>query len=297
METLRTVAEIWKALEPFRRMTKNVKTGSDPIGLVPTMGALHGGHVRLFREARRECQVVVASVFVNPTQFNDPADLAAYPRDEQQDARTARDAGVDYLFVPAVQEMYPPGYATWIEVEGPSRGLEADFRPGHFRGVATVCLKLFTIVRPRVAYFGQKDAQQVAVVKRMVTDLNLDLEIRVIPTVREADGLALSSRNFRLSPAERERATVIGKALNAGLSAYRDGRDPVAAARALLTNVEAEYVAVADFEGQPTLAIAARVGRTRLIDNIPLELEAVPTPSRPKVLAGDHVKEKEEDRP
>jgi len=267
LDILRTVHEV-------RRALKGPRLGPT-IGLVPTMGALHEGHTALFRVARQECQVVVASLFVNPTQFNDANDLAAYPRDEQHDVRVAEEAGVDYVFAPGVEEMYPPGYATWVEVEGPSRGLEGDFRPGHFRGVATVCLKLFTIVGPHKAYFGQKDAQQAAVVKRMVRDLNLDLEIRVIPTIREADGLARSSRNVRLSPVEREQAQAINRALAAGLAAYRAGQDPVIAARAALRDMEADYVAVADFDGQPTLAIAVRVGRIRLIDNVPLDSESM----------------------
>lgn len=275
MQTLRTVQDIRRALDASRRGRQGAEQGLALVGLVPTMGALHDGHVALIRAARAECQIVVASLFVNPPQFNDPRDLAAYPRDEQRDARMANGAGVDYLFAPTNEEMYPPGYATWIDMGGPARGLEGDFRPGHFRGVATVCLKLFTIVRPHRAYFGQKDAQQVAVVKRMARDLNLDVEIRVVPTVREADGLVLSSRNVHLSPAERERALAIVRALDAGLRAHRAGRDPVAAARAALTDVEVEYVAVAEFEGQPTLAIAARIGRTRLIDNIPLDAESV----------------------
>jgi pantoate--beta-alanine ligase len=262
MQTLRTVQEVRRALD--RRRSDAV------IGLVPTMGALHDGHLALFAAARRECGMVVASVFVNPTQFNDRTDLTAYPRDEARDQRLADEAGVDYVFAPSVEEMYPTGYATWIEMEGPARGLEGDFRPGHFRGVATVCLKLFTIVQPHVAYFGQKDAQQVAVIKQLVRDLNVDLEIRVISTVREPDGLALSSRNVRLSPSERARALAIVRALKAGAAAHRAGADPVAAARAALTDLEPDYVAVAEFDGQPTLAIAARVGKTRLIDNVPL---------------------------
>ena len=267
MQILRTVGEVRRVLDAHR-------TGST-IGLVPTMGGLHEGHLALFREARRECRIVLASLFVNPTQFNDANDLAAYPRDERRDARMAQEASVDYLFAPSVEEMYPPGYATWVEVEGPARGFEADFRPGHFRGVATVCLKLFTIVRPHVAYFGQKDAQQVAVVKRVARDLNLNLEIRVVPTIRDEDGLALSSRNARLSPAERERALAIVRALEAGLAAHRAGRDPVTAARVALRDAEVEYAAIADFDGRPTLVIAARVGQTRLIDNIPLDSESV----------------------
>ena len=198
MKIVRTIAEVRDLLRPLRPHA--------PIGLVPTMGAFHGGHVALFQAARAECDPVVASLFVNPSQFGDPADLAAYPRDEARDARIAEQSGVDVLFAPAVDEMFPTGYATWIEIDGAARGLEGDHRPGHFRGVATVCVKLFTIVGPRVAFFGQKDAQQVAVVRQVVRDLNLDLEIRVVPTVRDADGLALSSRNVRLSPADRERA-------------------------------------------------------------------------------------------
>lgn len=265
MRVLRSIADVRDALAKPRL------TGT--IGLVPTMGALHEGHVTLFRTARRECDTVVATLFVNPTQFGDPADLAAYPRDEARDARTAEDAGIDYLFVPGVEEIYPAEYATWVDVLGPAVGLEGEYRPGHFRGVATICLKLFTIVAPHRAFFGQKDAQQVAVVTQMVHDLNVDVEIVVVPTVRDADGLALSSRNTRLSPAERERALAIPRALSAGLAASRAGRDPATAARSALDGVQidVEYVAVAEFSGHPTLAIAARVGRTRLIDNVRLD--------------------------
>jgi pantoate--beta-alanine ligase len=238
------------------------------------MGAFHDGHVALFRAARRSSDLVVVSSFVNPAQFGDPADLAAYPRDETRDARIAAEEGIDLLFVPDAAEMYPPDFATWIEVEGPARGLEGDFRPGHFRGVATVCLKLFTIVRPDVACFGQKDAQQVAVVSQLVRDLNLDLQIQMVPTVRDSDGLALSSRNVRLSPEERTRALAIPRALAAGLAASREGRDPIAAARAVLTDLEPDYVAVADLNGRPTLAVAARVGRIRLIDNVVLDISS-----------------------
>jgi pantoate--beta-alanine ligase len=233
------------------------------VGLVPTMGALHAGHDALFRAARPACDMLVATLFVNPTQFADRADLAAYPRDFDADAARAEAGGVDLLFAPTAGELYPPGFATWVEPAGVAGGLEGDARPGHFRGVATVCLKLFNLVRPQVAWFGRKDAQQVAVLKQLVRDLNLDVEIRVVDTVRDADGLALSSRNTRLSPAERELARAIPRALET-----RDaGR-----ARQLLAaaGVEPDYVAVADFDG-PTLAIAARVGQTRLIDNILLK--------------------------
>jgi len=233
------------------------------VGLVPTMGALHAGHDALFRAARPACDMLVATLFVNPTQFADRADLAAYPRDFDADAARAEAGGVDLLFAPTAGELYPPGFATWVEPAGVAEGLEGAARPGHFRGVATVCLKLFNLVRPQVAWFGRKDAQQVAVLKQLVRDLNLDVEIRVVDTVRDADGLALSSRNTRLSPAERELARAIPRALET-----RDaGR-----ARQLLAaaGVEPDYVAVADFDG-PTLAIAARVGQTRLIDNILLK--------------------------
>jgi pantoate--beta-alanine ligase len=265
MMTVRTITEMREALEPHR--------GAHTIGLVPTMGFLHDGHISLFRAAREECDIVVASLFVNPTQFGETRDLEAYPRDEERDAGIAAAARVDILFAPPVEEMYPPGFQTWVEVEEVSRPLEGQFRPGHFRGVATICLKLFTIVRPDLAYFGQKDAQQVAVIKQLVRDLDLELEIRVQPTVREPDGLALSSRNVRLGPDERQRALLIPRALAAGLAAFRAGADPVAAARAALDGLEPDYVAVADLDGRPTLAIAARVGTARLIDNVLLEGE------------------------
>jgi pantoate--beta-alanine ligase len=263
MKTLKTIADVRQALERPRIF--------GTVGLVPTMGALHAGHIALVRAARRECDTVVASLFVNPTQFNDPADLAAYPRDEASDSHVFTQAGVDYLFAPAVEEIYEADHATWVSVEGPAVGLEGTHRPGHFRGVATVCLKLFSIVGPRLAFFGQKDAQQVAVVTQMVHDLNVPVEIRVVPTVRDPDGLALSSRNARLSPEERARALAIPRALDAALAASRAGQDPVAAARGELTGLEIDYVDLAQFNGHPTLAIAARAGRTRLIDNVRLD--------------------------
>lgn len=265
MKTFHTIADLRCALDSL--------PGGSTIGLAPTMGAFHGGHAALFAAARRQSGVVVVSSFVNPTQFGDPADLAGYPLDGARDEAIAREAGVDVLFAPDVEEMYPPGYATWVEVEGPARGLEAEFRPGHFRGVATICAKLFTIVQPDVAFFGQKDAQQVAVVKRLARDLNLEVEIKTIATVRDADGLALSSRNVRLSADDRRRALAIPRALAAGEAAHRQGRDPVGAARSELVGLDPDYIAVADLDGQPTLAIAARVGSTRLIDNVVLEKE------------------------
>ena len=233
------------------------------IGLVPTMGALHAGHEALIFAASRDCDTVVVSVFVNPAQFGDPDDLAAYPRDEERDIRFAEAAGVDVIFVPDVEEMYPAGFQTWVEVEELSRGLEGEHRPGHFRGVATICLKLFNIVRPRYAYFGQKDAQQLAVLRRMVSDLDLDVTVTSVPTVRDVDGLALSSRNALLSAAERERALALPRAL-----ATRD----LDAARAALAGLDIDYVERADFD-PPVLAAAIRVGSTRLIDNVVLDKE------------------------
>ncbi|HET9244076.1 MAG TPA: pantoate--beta-alanine ligase [Gaiella sp.] len=235
------------------------------VGLVATMGALHGGHLALLAAARAGCDTVVMSLFVNPAQFGDPADLDGYPRHEERDLEAARRAGVDVVFAPTVSELYPPGYQTWVEVTELGAILEGEHRPGHFRGVATVCLKLFNVVRPHVAFFGQKDAQQVEVLRRMIRDLHLELELEVVPTVRDKDGLALSSRNARLTPAERARALALPRAL-----ATRDAET----ARAILekAGVEVDYVAVAPFD-PPTLAAAVRVGSTRLIDNVPLEEE------------------------
>jgi pantoate--beta-alanine ligase len=262
VRTLHTIAEVREALP------------REGVGLVPTMGALHAGHVALFDAARRENDLVVASIFVNPAQFGAGEDFDRYPRDEQADAAVAEAAGVDVLFVPTTAEMYPEGFDTWVEVQSLSAGLEGDARPGHFRGVATVCLKLFNIVRPDRAYFGQKDAQQAAVVERLVADLNLELEIRVLPTVREEDGLAVSSRNAYLSAQERQAAAALPKALRAGEDAQGRGADPVEAARAALAaepGLEPEYVELARLDGRVYLLAAARAGRTRLIDNVVLE--------------------------
>ena len=233
------------------------------VGLVPTMGALHAGHQALIAAAHAECDTVVVSVFVNPAQFDDANDLAAYPPEDEHDWELATAAGADIVFAPPAAEIYPPGYQTWVEVEDLSRGLEGEHRPGHFRGVATVCLKLFNIVRPQFAYFGQKDAQQVAVIQRLVSDLNLNLTVRSIATVRDPDGLALSSRNARLSMEERAVALALPRALST--------RNPEAA-RALLDGLDVDYVEIADFD-PPVLAAAVRVGSTRLIDNVVLTEE------------------------
>jgi pantoate--beta-alanine ligase len=250
VKTLRTIAELRAEL-----------AGRTGIGLVPTMGAFHDGHLALIRAARKECETVVVSVFVNPAQFAAGEDFERYPRDEARDAALAEEAGVDLLFAPTVDELYPPGYETWVEVEELGAILEGLHRPGHFRGVATVCCKLFNVVRPERAYFGQKDAQQVAVVRRMVRDLNVDVEIRAVPTVRDPDGLALSSRNVYLSPEQRAQALTLPRALAT--------RDPEHA-RALLDGLDVDYLEIADFEPR-VLAAAVRVGNTRLIDNVVLE--------------------------
>lgn len=258
MKTVRTIDELRAQLR-------------GEVGLVPTMGALHDGHLSLFHAARAENELVVASLFVNAAQFGEQADLAAYPRDEAGDARLAEQAGVDVLFAPSADEIYPQGFATWVDVE--SSGAEGAARIGHFRGVATVCVKLFSIVRPRRAYFGQKDAQQAIVIRRVVRDLDLDVQIRVIPTVRDADGLALSSRNARLSSNERERARALPRALAVGAEAHRHGGDAVTATRAALNGLDPDYVELLDLDGVTILASAAHVGANRLIDNVILEGE------------------------
>jgi len=235
------------------------------------MGAFHDGHLSLFRAARAENDTVVVSLFVNPAQFAAAEDLSRYPRDEARDVSLAEEAGVDFVFAPTTEEMYPEGFDTWVEVGDP--GGEGTARPGHFRGVATVCLKLFNIVRPQRAYFGQKDGQQAAVLRRMVRDLELELELRILPTVRDTDGLALSSRNAYLSAAERERALALPRGLEAGRLAHARGSDPVAAALTSMNGLEPDYVEVLDLDGVTVLAAAARVGSTRLIDNVVLKGE------------------------
>jgi len=255
VKIVRTIQELRLVLDDGRR------------GLVPTMGAFHEGHLSLMRAARAECTQVVVSLFVNPAQFGANDDLERYPRDEQRDARTAEEAGVDVLFAPSARQLYPEGFSTWVDVD--VAGGEASARPGHFRGVATVCLKLFNLVRPDVAFFGQKDAQQVAVLRQMVSDLNVPVNIRVLPTVRDADGLALSSRNAFLSDEERRHALALPRALQAG----RAAPDPVAAARAALNGLEPEYVELLRVGEATLLTAAARVGSTRLIDNVVVEGE------------------------
>jgi pantoate--beta-alanine ligase len=276
MNVVSTVSELRGVLLAPRRAGRT-------IGLVPTMGAFHEGHLSLMRRAREQCDVVVVSLFVNPSQFNDPADLERYPRDRERDEALAAEAGVDYLFAPAVEEVYPAGFATAVAVAGITEPLEGAHRGrAHFDGVCTVVTKLFNMVGPDVAYFGQKDAQQALVIRRLVRDLDIPVRIEVCPTVRESDGLALSSRNAHLSPAERARAAALHRALEAVQAAVRSGeRDPVALrarARARLADAEidpdylelvsAETLSpVSEVDGDFLAVLAAHVGATRLIDN------------------------------
>jgi pantoate--beta-alanine ligase len=276
MNVIGTVSELRAALLDARRAGRT-------IGLVPTMGAFHDGHLSLMRRAREDCDLVVVSLFVNPAQFNDPADLDAYPRDRERDLVAAEGIGVDYLFAPAVDEVYPSGFATTVSVAGITETLEGAHRGrAHFDGVTTVVTKLFNMVGPEVAYFGQKDAQQALVIRRLVRDLDMPVRIEVCPTVREPDGLALSSRNAHLSPADRARATALRRALVAVQRAVVAGeRDPAAArtrALAELTaaDIEPDYVElvstntlapVSRIDGEVLAVLAAPVGGTRLIDN------------------------------
>jgi pantoate--beta-alanine ligase len=276
MRTVRTVQELRSALAPARRRGLT-------IGLVPTMGALHDGHLSLIERAREQCDLVVVSLFVNPAQFNERTDLERYPRDERRDAELAAATGADVLFAPSVEEVYPSGFATSVEVLGLTERLEGAARGAeHFRGVATVVTKLLCMALPDVAYFGQKDAQQVVVIRRLATDLNLPVRIEALPTVREPDGLALSSRNALLAPDERARALALPAALRAAQTLAAGGERSAAAlldaARAAMRplDVQPEYIALVDpdtLEPVSTLvdaallALAARVGEVRLIDN------------------------------
>jgi pantoate--beta-alanine ligase len=276
MNTVRTVADLRATLRPARLAERT-------IGLVPTMGALHDGHLSLIRHARATCDVVVVSLFVNPAQFDDAGDLAAYPRDEERDAALAAEAGADLLFAPSRGEVYPPGFATTVHVEGLTATLEGAHRGvSHFDGVATVVTKLLNMVAPDVAFFGQKDAQQALVIRRLVRDLDLPVRIEVRPTVREDDGLALSSRNVHLQGADRERALALRDALSAAEAALQAGERNAATLRETALQamhdhgVEPDYLElvstddlspVARVDGQALLAVAARVGPTRLIDN------------------------------
>ncbi len=259
----------------------------DPLGFVPTMGALHEGHLSLARRARQECRSVAVSIFVNPTQFGPNEDLSKYPRDLERDLRLLEPLGVDLVWTPTPEAMYPPGFQTWVEVQEMTRPLEGAMRPGHFRGVTTVVAKLFSAVQPAKAYFGQKDAQQAAVIRQMTRDLNFPLEVVVCPTVREPDGLAMSSRNAYLDPEQRKAATVLYRALSAAKAAYGKGERDAGKLRQIMRDVisseplaQMQYVSCADYDtlqelgkvtGKTLLSMAVLFGKTRLIDNFVLE--------------------------
>ena len=274
MQIVRTVTEM-------KQLRKQL---AEPVGLVPTMGALHEGHLALVRRSRAECRTTVTSIFVNPTQFLPGEDLKAYPHVPDQDTRMLEAVGNDIVFMPPEKEVYPPSFNTWVEVKGVTERLEGASRPGHFRGVATVVNKLFNIVQPTKAYFGQKDAQQVIVVKKMVADLNMNLEIVVVPTVREPDGLAMSSRNVYLNPEERKTATVLYRSLRLAQDMFSKGeKDAERIRKAMIALIRKEpqaaidYVSIADpvtleeldaIRPGTLASLAVKIGKTRLIDNL-----------------------------
>lgn len=254
-----------------------------PLGFIPTMGYLHAGHISLVERARQECASVVASIFVNPTQFGPNEDLAKYPRDLPRDLSLLEAAGVGLVWIPTPEVLYPPGFQTWVKVQELTRGLEGAVRPGHFRGVTTVVAKLFNAVGPDKAYFGQKDAQQAAVIRRMAQDLDFPIEIVVCPTLREPDGLAMSSRNTYLNPEERQAATVLFRSLSAAKAIYDKGERDAGTLRQTIKDIinaeplaKLQYVSCADYDtleelevvaGKTLLSMAVYVGKTRLIDN------------------------------
>jgi pantoate--beta-alanine ligase len=277
MHVVKTVLEI--------RASRQKLKGT--VGFVPTMGYLHEGHLALVKQAKIENSAVIVSIYVNPTQFGPREDLGAYPRDLDRDLDLLRKEGTDIVFVPPDDEMYPSEFSSWVDAEKVTERLEGASRPGHFRGVATVVAKLFNIVHPTRAYFGQKDAQQVVVIKRMVADLNMNLEVVVVPTVRESDGLAMSSRNMYLSPKERQAGTILFKALTLARRLRGGGEKDAENIRRQMTALiqkeplaQIDYVSIADAEtleelnslDRPAVAsLAVRIGKTRLIDNMPLE--------------------------
>jgi len=280
--------EIITTVKDMQERAESLRTAGKTIAFVPTMGYLHPGHISLVEEGRKRGDVLVVSIFVNPTQFGPSEDLAQYPRDFDRDARLCEEAGTDVIFSPDAGEMYPPGYQTFVEVEKVSQRLCGDFRPGHFRGVATVVLKLLAIVKPHVAIFGEKDYQQLLVITRMVKDLHLGVEIAAMPTFREADGLAMSSRNTYLSAEERRAALSLSRSLREARALLQSGeRNPRVIERTVkesigrepLTRVEYATVcnredlsAITEIEDSALLALAVRVGKTRLIDNCILDI-------------------------
>ena len=277
IRAVKTIAEI-------RELRRQI---SSSVGLVPTMGYFHEGHLALVKRARAENPTIVVSIFVNPTQFGPSEDFATYPRDMNRDLKLLEREKTDIVFVPSDEEMYPYGYSSWVDVEGVTEHLEGARRPGHFRGVATVVAKLFNIIQPTRAYFGQKDAQQAVVIKRMVTDLNMMIEIVVVPTVRESDGLAMSSRNIYLNTEERQKATILFKALSLATQLWQSGEkdaDNIRQQMSLLIQKEPlakiDYVSIADantleelklIDYSALVSLAVRIGKTRLIDNIVLK--------------------------
>jgi len=276
MKVLSTIAE-------FKESRQKI---NNSVGLVPTMGYLHEGHLTLVRRAREKNRTVVVSIFVNPTQFGPREDFVQYPRDPERDLALLEKEKVDLVFMPSVEEMYPEGFCSWVEVEKVTEKLEGAVRPGHFRGVTTVVAKLFNIVQPARAYFGQKDAQQAVVIKRMVADLNMNLDIIVVPTQREPDGLAMSSRNTYLSPEERQAALVLWKSLNLAQQLWSQGERKAERVRQQMTNLiqkeplaKIDYVSIAEpetleeiveIDRAALVSLAVHIGRTRLIDNITL---------------------------
>jgi len=282
---------IIRDITQIKEVVRQARAAGKTIGLVPTMGYLHEGHLTLMREARKRCDLVVVSIFVNPLQFGAGEDYEEYPRDLSRDAELAAGVPVDIIFAPAVTAMYPKGYNTFVEVEGITETLCGRSRPGHFRGVTTVVNKLFNLVEPNLAFFGQKDAQQVEVIRRMVEDLNMNLEIVTVPIVREADGLAMSSRNVYLSPEEREAALVLNRSLvSAREMIGRGERDAFKIRQCIVDMIEREPLAhidyaevvglpylepLAELAGRVLIAIAVRIGKTRLIDNIVVEVQDV----------------------
>jgi pantoate--beta-alanine ligase len=287
MRTVITLTDLHSARSSFRSVSEDGALRHEgTVGLVPTMGYLHDGHLSLVRRAREECDHVVVSIFVNPTQFGPKEDLSRYPRDLDRDLSLIEPLGTDLVWIPTAEMMYPPGYQTWVEMEAMTRPLEGAMRPGHFRGVTTVVAKLFNAVQPHRAYFGQKDAQQAAVIRQMTRDLSYPIEIVICPIVRELDGLAMSSRNVYLDPEQRKAATVLYRSLSAAKEAYEKGERDAEKIRGKMKEVLAgeplaqmQYVSCADYDtleeletvtGKTLLSMAVFVGKTRLIDNFVL---------------------------
>lgn len=281
--------EVIKKKDKMRGLVDEAKARGETVGLVPTMGFFHEGHLELMRRARAECDVVVVTLFVNPTQFGPGEDLDAYPRDFELDRALAEGVGVDYIFAPEVEEMYPEGAATFVEVEELHRVMCGRTRPGHFRGVATIVSKLFNIVPAHRAYFGQKDAQQLVIIRKMAADLDFPIEIIPVPTVRESDGVAMSSRNTYLEPEEREQAIALHRSLEAARLLVEQGQRQAGKIRSAMENlistfplVNLEYISICDniflrpleeLSGEVLVAVAVRIGRARLIDNMVFKIE------------------------